>query len=83
MIKPRLYKGIEYIQLDDLPGPTRDRLRTFVKAETFIKILVNDKVVNNCILYHDYLSLAEQMERAEVAQEGVTLKGGIRNNHSS
>ncbi len=54
MENPKLYKGIEYVQLDELPEEQRMRIRESFNEGLFIKILVNGKLHEDCILYKDY-----------------------------
>ena len=54
MENPKLYKGIEYVKLSELPQDQRDRLRSTFNEQLFVKILVNGKLLEDCILYKDY-----------------------------
>lgn len=54
MEKPKLYKGIEYVQLKELPGDQQARIKESLNQELFIKILVNGELHQDCILYKDY-----------------------------
>lgn len=54
MENPKLYKGIEYVELDELPEEQRMRIRESFNEGLFIKILVNGKLHEDCILYKDY-----------------------------
>jgi hypothetical protein len=54
MENPKLYKGIEYVQLNELPEEQRDRIRSTFNEQLFVKILVNGKLLEDCILYKDY-----------------------------
>ena len=48
------YKGIEYIQLSTLPAVQADSLRQTLNERTLIKILVDDVILNDCVLYSAY-----------------------------
>ena len=48
------YKGIEYIQLSTLPAIQADSLRQTLNERTLIKILVDDVILNDCVLYSAY-----------------------------
>ena len=48
------YKGIEYIQLSTLPATQADSLRQTLNERTLIKILVDDVILNDCVLYSAY-----------------------------
>ncbi len=54
MINPKVYKGIEYIILEDLPSDQQQNIRETLSEQSFIKILVNGKVQSNCIQFKDY-----------------------------
>jgi hypothetical protein len=54
MENPKLYKGIEYVQLDELPEEQQLRIRESFNEGLFVKILVNGKLHEDCILYKDY-----------------------------
>lgn len=77
---PKIYKGIEYIQLSDVPDQERQILENSFHRSQFIKILIDNKVVDRCILYKDYLRWVEQYipaqgERATVSvtEPGIKL----------
>jgi hypothetical protein len=50
----RLYKGIEYIQLSSLPPAQAESLKATLTERTLIKILKDDVVLNDCVLYSSY-----------------------------
>jgi len=54
MENPKLYKGIEYVQLEELPEEQQVRIKESLNRAFFVKILVNGKLHQNCILYKDY-----------------------------
>lgn len=54
MENPKLYKGIEYVQLAELPQEQQARIKESLNEEFFVKILVNGKIYQDCILYKDY-----------------------------
>lgn len=77
---PKIYKGIEYIQLSDVPDQERQILENSFHRSQFIKILIDNKVVDRCLLYKDYLRWYEQyMPSAEgptvvsVTEPGIKL----------
>lgn len=53
-IDRRIYKGIEYVQFNDLPASQKEKLLESVGREFFIKILIDGQVVAQCIQYSDY-----------------------------
>ena len=52
-ISSRIYKGIEYVQLSDLPADQQQQV-TLALEHTFIKILIDKSIISNCIQYRDY-----------------------------
>lgn len=54
MENPKLYKGIEYVQLEELPQEQQARIKESLNQEFFVKILINGKLYQDCILYKDY-----------------------------
>ncbi|RLD19221.1 MAG: hypothetical protein DRI71_12145 [Bacteroidetes bacterium] len=50
----RTYKGIEYIQLSSLPTAQAESLKATLTERTLIKILKDDVVLNDCVLYGSY-----------------------------
>lgn len=72
MENPKLYKGIEYVLLEELPEEQQVRIRESLNHELFVKILVHGKLYQHCILYKDYsfwfksvykVNLSAQQER--------------------
>lgn len=49
-----IYKGIEYIQVSTLPSEQKEKLLLSVNPELLIKILVDGKIVTNCMQFKDY-----------------------------
>jgi hypothetical protein len=54
MTESKVYKGIEYIQLDELPVTQRDFLVNTINKDLFIKIMIDGKIINECLQYKDY-----------------------------
>ena len=53
-VKSTIYKGIEYVQINTLPKEQLDALMQSIDPELFIKILIEDKLVGNCLQFKDY-----------------------------
>jgi hypothetical protein len=53
-VNSRIYKGIEYIQLNDLPQDQQEKIIETLHSEFFIKILIDTTIIKNCIQYKDY-----------------------------
>lgn len=54
MIEAKNYKGIQYIQVSELPQGQRESMIRTVNKELLIKILIDGKVVSDCLQYKDY-----------------------------
>ncbi|MCI0750842.1 MAG: hypothetical protein L0Y35_03310 [Flammeovirgaceae bacterium] len=50
----KVYKGIHYIELRDLPQDHQRRIVESYGNECLIKIVVDHSIVRNCIQYKDY-----------------------------
>jgi hypothetical protein len=50
----RIYKGIEYVQLQELPPAQQEKLLQSPVQDLFIKIMIDRKIVGPCIQYKDY-----------------------------
>ena len=53
-ISIRIYKGIEYVQLSALPVAQAESLRPTLDERTLIKILMDDVILHDCVLYSAY-----------------------------
>lgn len=72
MINPKLYKGIKYVLLDDLPEDQRINIIETLSQELFIKILVNGRVLSNCIQFKDYQFWHDNVYLAPVNGDAVS-----------
>ena len=54
MIDSKIYRGIEYVQLDELPSTQREKISQTLNSELLIKIMIDGKVINDCLQYKDY-----------------------------
>jgi hypothetical protein len=48
------YKGIHYVQLNELPASQQDNLLKTLRSDYFIKIMIEGSIVSQCIQYKDY-----------------------------
>ena len=53
-VNSTIYKGIEYIQVNALPPDQKERLLQTINHDLLIKILVDEKLIGNCLLFKDY-----------------------------
>jgi hypothetical protein len=53
--KARLFKGIEFVTIGDLPAEQRMLIETSPAEPERIKILIEGKIVENCVQYNKYV----------------------------
>lgn len=53
-ILSKVFRGIEYIQIIQLPPQQREKLLETINQKLFIKILIDGKIVGDCLQYKDY-----------------------------
>jgi hypothetical protein len=70
-VNSKIYKGIEYIQLSDLPKDQQDLIVKNLNEEFFIKILVEKNVISNCIQYKDYALWFESFYNSRIPSSKV------------
>jgi hypothetical protein len=54
MIEAKNFKGIEYVQLAELPEVQRERMAETINKDLFIKIMIDGKIVSDCLQYKHY-----------------------------
>ena len=76
LAKPEQYKGISFVRISSLPVDQRAKIRHNCKHESIIKILKDDTLINDCIIYNDYVQWynAERKNRGEVITGQVQFK---------
>lgn len=63
----KIYKGIEYVQLSELPLTQQGKLLETLGHDFFIKIMINGKIIGQCLQYKDYNFWYENVYRAAPA----------------
>jgi hypothetical protein len=53
-VNSTIYKGIEYVQVRELPPDQQELLLRSINQELFIKILVEGQLLGNCLQFKDY-----------------------------
>jgi len=53
-VNSTIYKGIEYVQVNSLPADQKEKLLQTINHDLLIKILVDEKLIGNCLLFKDY-----------------------------
>lgn len=66
-INSKIFRGIEYIELNELPQPQRDLLNHTMDHNLFIKIMIDGKIVSHCLQYKDYCFWYKNVYQAAAA----------------
>ena len=53
-VESKIFKGIEYVQLKELPQSQQDRIIHTINHNLFIKIMIDGKILSQCLQYKDY-----------------------------
>jgi hypothetical protein len=54
--QPEIFKGIEYVRISSLPGDQREKIWKSFEHNKIIKIVQDQALLNDCILYQDYIT---------------------------
>lgn len=68
----KVYKGIEYVLVDELPENQKGKILLTVSPDLFIKILINGKIVSPCLQYKDYNFWFHHVYKSEVMEQPAT-----------
>jgi hypothetical protein len=68
--EPEHYKGIIYVRISALPGEQKHKIRESYNRESIVKILKDNALINDCILYDDYLMWYKQFKGVSVSSPG-------------
>jgi hypothetical protein len=64
---PENFKGIEFVRISSLPKDQQEKVWSSLQRDKVIKILKDKALMNDCILYNDYVSWLKE-HPAAVAQ---------------
>ncbi len=53
-VDAKIFKGIEYIQVSELPQSQREILTQTINPDLYIKLLIDGKIISGCLQYKDY-----------------------------
>lgn len=53
-IDSKIFKGIQYVEVNQLPSEQSNSILKSFDEDAFIKILMDGKILSRCIQYRDY-----------------------------
>ena len=53
-VQPRCYRGIEFIQLEELPDDVKHRAQNTMDSSVIIKIKTETEMLHGCIQWNDF-----------------------------
>ncbi|MBY0432542.1 MAG: hypothetical protein K2U26_00365 [Cyclobacteriaceae bacterium] len=59
-VKAEIFKGIEFVRISSLPNDQKEKIWQSFQHDKIIKIVKDNALLNDCILYHDYVNWADQ-----------------------
>ena len=65
------FKGIEFVRISTLPEDQKEKIWQSFQQDKIIKIVKDKALMNDCILYQDYLSWLKQQVPAKFSQFAV------------
>jgi hypothetical protein len=68
--QPEIFKGIEYIRISSLPGDQREKIWGSFEHNKIIKIVKDQALLNDCILYQDYIKWHTENQAAKPVNPG-------------
>ncbi|MCE7862105.1 MAG: hypothetical protein DYG99_01040 [Bacteroidetes bacterium CHB5] len=55
MLAPaEIYKGIAFVRIGLLPADQQEKIKSSIKQDRVIKILIGNTLAEDCVQYHDY-----------------------------
>ena len=76
-VNSTIYKGIEYIQVNALPADQKEKLLQTINHDLLIKILVDEKLIGNCLLFKDYEIWFDNIYRPQTKGTEQTAKNSV------
>ena len=76
-VNSTIYKGIEYVQVSSLPANQKERLLQTINHDLFIKIMVDDKLIGNCLLFKDYEIWFDNIYKAQTHGNEQPTQGSV------
>ncbi|UII34042.1 hypothetical protein LVD17_09475 [Fulvivirga ulvae] len=54
MIEAKIYRGIEYVRISELPEDQKTSIKNWLNIDVVIKIQTESILMSDCILFKDY-----------------------------
>ena len=77
-VNSTIYKGIEYVQVNALPQDQKEKLLQTINHDLFIKILVDEKLIGNCLLFKDYEIWFDNIYKPQIKGNESVDKSSIK-----
>ena len=77
LAKPELYKGISFVRISSLPGDQKVKIRENYNRESIIKILKDDSLINDCLVYNEYVNWYNKFIK-KLEHDGQTVQQEIQ-----
>ena len=69
LVDPEHYKGISFVRISMLPAEQRVKIRESFSRELIVKILRDNTLINDCIVYDDYVSWFRLIKASRISDE--------------
>jgi hypothetical protein len=60
------FKGIEFVRISSLPAEQKEKIWQSFQHDKIIKIVKDTTLLNDCILYNDYVSWLDSQRPIQV-----------------
>jgi hypothetical protein len=80
LAEPEQYKGISFVRISSLPGWQKSILSEKTHRERVIKIIKDNALLNDCIIYDDYVEWYNQF--VEILERNEMLDAVRQNSNS-
>lgn len=70
---PENFKGIEFVRISALPKDQQEKVWSSFERDKVIKILKDKALMNDCILYNDYVSWLKEQPSTPSSNPRQTL----------
>lgn len=74
LVDPEHYKGISFVRISMLPTEQRIKIRESFSRELIVKILRDNTLINDCIVYDDYVSWFRLIKATRTMEETPKLE---------